>query len=476
MKIGRRIDPGGTCNFGGVMARIWWAAAVWALAAAWAPALEPKDIFLVTNKNIGESRELAEHYCKKRGVPRSQILVLDLPTGEDISRADYNDRLAGPLRTLLQDRKEQVKVLLTLYGVPLRVGSAILSQEEQAELARIQKELTPLQKKKSELEAEIKKLEEPAKKEPDGAAAKQLQEHRDELGRVTQQHGQLEQRRRWVSHAESLAAVDSELALLWHSSYDLRRWQLNALYFQVPAEVRREMPPQVMTCRIDGPDVKRLYQLIDDSVAVEKTGLKGTAYFDARGIGYNPKNDTGHGYGGYDESLREAAQLLETEAKMKVVLDNKGELFAPGACTDCALYCGWYSHAKYIDCCRPVRGAVAYHIASSEATTLRNPKSTVWCPNLLQAGVAATLGPVSEPYTIGFPKPAEFFGFLVTGEFTLVECYWKTVYFSSWMTTLVGDPLYNPFQATPLLQAEQVKASPKGGVFPLVRPRRPTGQ
>ena len=60
---------------------------------------------------------------------------------------------------------------------------------------------------------------------------------------------------RWLSHAESNAAVDSELALLWHEGYDLRRWQLNLLYFQVPEELRKDKPPMVMTARIDGPNL-----------------------------------------------------------------------------------------------------------------------------------------------------------------------------------------------------------------------------
>lgn len=62
-----------------------------------------------------------------------------------------------------------------------------------------------------------------------------------------------------------------------------------------------------------------------------------------------------------------------------------------------------------------------------------------------------------------FPRPAEFFGFLVTGEFTLVECYAKTVMLTSWMNTLVGDPLYNPYRSDPRLKSSQVRPSPRGG-------------
>ena len=86
----------------------------------------------------------------------------------------------------------------------------------------------------------------------------------------------------------------------------------------------------------------------------------------------------------------------------------------------------------------------------------------MWCPNLLKKGVCATLGPVAEPYTIGFPKPAEFFGLLATGEYTLVACYARTMLFCSWMTVLVGDPLYTPFKGAGKLKVSDVVSSPKG--------------
>ena len=80
----------------------------------------------------------------------------------------------------------------------------------------------------------------------------------------------------------------------------------------------------------------------------------------------------------------------------------------------------------------------------------------------MEHGVAATLGPVAEPYTIGFPKPYEFFVTLLTGKYTLVETYYRTMMLNSWMTTLIGDPLYNPFGAHPLLKEDLLRLSPKG--------------
>jgi uncharacterized protein (TIGR03790 family) len=313
------------------------------------------------------------------------------------------------------------------------------------------------------LQDEITRHEAEGKKRLPNAGEAALLERKNERDGLQALLRSLESRRQFVGRADTVASVDSELSLLWWDHYELRRFQLNTLYFQVPDKARREKPPVVMVSRLDGPTPAIACRLVDDSLAVEQKGLSGKVYLDARGIKFEPAQDTGHGYGGYDESLREAARLLSEQAKLPVTLDDKPTLFNPGSCPDCALYCGWYSLANYVDSCRFVPGAVAYHIASSEAVSLRDPNSKQWCKCLLQNGVAATLGPVAEPYTVGFPKPAEFFGFLVTGRFCLVECYYRTSLFNSWMTVLLGDPLYKPFAKEPRLTPEQVKPSPKHG-------------
>src|SRR5260221_11999492 len=87
-------------------------------------ALEPKEVLVLANKNLPTSKEVAEHYCKQRNVPVENILMLDVPTTEDISRKDYLVKIVAPVREALKDRKEQIKVLLCVYGVPLRVGGS----------------------------------------------------------------------------------------------------------------------------------------------------------------------------------------------------------------------------------------------------------------------------------------------------------------------------------------------------------------
>ena len=131
---------------------------------------------------------------------------------------------------------------------------------------------------------------------------------------------------------------------------------------------------------------------------------------------------------------------------MEVVLNESPQLFQPGECPDAALYCGWYSLAKYVDAFDWRPGPSPIILASAEAITLRQPESQVWCKRLLEDGVCATIGPVAEPYLVAFPRPNEFFSLLLEGDRTLVECYYQTKPFNSWMMTLIGDPLYRPFK------------------------------
>lgn len=440
-------------------------AAACLLLALAAPAfgLGPGDVYLLVNKNEPASREIAEYYCRKRGVPAEHILAFDLPAREDCSRQDYERRLAPPLREKLKELREKPIVLVTVYGIPIRIGPQEPSPEERRERDEVKEKAEPLRRKVRELGDAIRALEKELKGVQNDAKRVELERLRNEKAAAENPLASLEARLRWLNYAASESALDSELAMIWHDRYELRGWQINWLHFQMPEEVRRGKPPVVMTARLDGPTVSVVKRMIDDSIAAEATGLTGKVYVDAQGNRFDPKTDTGTGYGGYDESMREMARLLEKEGKMTVILDDKKELFAPGSCPECALYCGWYSLGKYVDCCRFVPGAVAWHLASNEAITLHDPNTKQWCKNLLEKGAAATLGPVAEPYTVGFPKPAEFFGFLATGEYTLVECYWKTELFTSWMTVLIGDPLYNPFKKNPRLKVGQVKPSPAEG-------------
>src|SRR5262249_27730958 len=138
------------------------------LSSQSALALEPADVILIVNKNMPESAAVAEHYRAKRGVPKENTIALDLPKTEDISRKDYDSKMVAPLRAALKSRKDQVKVLLCIYGVPLRVGGRDPDPKDKQEIADLQTEVKSIQDQLKKAQARIKELDPAAKKDKNG--------------------------------------------------------------------------------------------------------------------------------------------------------------------------------------------------------------------------------------------------------------------------------------------------------------------
>jgi uncharacterized protein (TIGR03790 family) len=204
-----------------------------------------------------------------------------------------------------------------------------------------------------------------------------------------------------------------------------------------------------MIARLDGPSPKMAKRLVDDALWAEEHGLQGTFYIDARGLAKD-KNK----YGEYDQYLRDLKDYLKEKTTLKVVFDDSKELFPKDSSPEAALYCGWYSLKNYVDAFEWQRGSVGFHIASGEASTLRKKGSNVWVKRMIEEGIAATLGPVQEPFLSSFPLPGLFFPLLLSGKHPLIEVYYRSIPFVSWRQVLVGDPLYNPFQGRSPIKPE----------------------
>jgi uncharacterized protein (TIGR03790 family) len=261
-----------------------------------------------------------------------------------------------------------------------------------------------------------------------------------------------------VEKRESEASVDSELSLLYWGDYELCRWLPNVLNPVFASRLKPPLPPRtLMVARLDGPTPEVAAALVDRAIKGESEGLNGRFYVDASAS----QRAKGGLYKLYDESLDRLAQGVREHTTIEVVLDKSGDLFPPGACPHAALYCGWYSPTKYIDSFAWAPGAVGYHISSFGAQGLRKQDSENWCKRMIEKGVAATLGPVGEPYLHAFPPPEDFFRLFLSGSMSLVECYYVTNPFNSWRMVLIGDPLYNPFRDHPVITTEGSKIRQK---------------
>jgi len=387
-------------------------------------ALEPDEILIIANRNCSESLSIAKYYCAKRDIPEDNILALPLGTGLSytISRANYEKQLAEPIRERLLSlgSSGQIKCLLTTYGVPVKVGG-------RRPLKGLENKLKQLQESAEQEKNKIEQLE----KSGSGKSVIQKEKTNRKLA-------QLQSEINRITGKETGASVDSELSMVLFGHYELYRWQSNTLKNNVLGFGFNTL----MVCRLDGPDEGIIKGLIDKAITAEKTGLKGIAYIDSRGIADNRKR---YSPGYFDQSLRDLAVLTRLQTDMSVKEEQTEKLFAAGACPRTAIYCGWYSLRKYIDAFDFVEGAVGYHISSLEAVELRDPDSSQWCPAMLKDGITATLGAVAEPYLHSFPEPKAFFQELFNGR-CLAEAYYHAKPFNSWQLVLIGDPLYRPFK------------------------------
>ena len=345
-------------------------------------ALEPHEILVLANKNAAKSVDLAKYYMDRRGIPKKNLLQLWVNDKEWCEREDYEKRVAAPVREHLKEKDPKREIRCILV------------------LYGFPLKVAPPKMTGSEKE-------------------------------------------------DQAAALDSEISLVLLENYGLSGWIPNPFFAGYKAkDLARNREKVMIVSRVDGPTEDTVKRVIDESMETEKKGLTGKAYFDARWPrpSEEKNNKTDVGYGFYDRSIHRAADLVKKSGRMPVVVNDREELFQPGECPDAALYCGWYSLAQYVDAFKWRPGSVGYHIASSECRTLKQRESQVWCKRMLEEGIAATLGPVGEPYVQAFPIPEMFFEFLLDGSWTLAECYALSQPFWSWQLVLIGDPLYRPFK------------------------------
>jgi uncharacterized protein (TIGR03790 family) len=358
-----------------------------------APTRESLATLVVYNGADPDSLTLAGYYAKRRGIAPDHIVGLDCPRSEEITRAQYDDTIAEPLRRIFAERgwwhapadaslpvsDNRIRFVALMRGIPLKIART-------------------------------------TNYPGDSFTGRQPELDKNE------------------------AAVDSELAVLGLRTRKISG-PLRNFYFEsfVPF-MDAPLAPMMLVCRLDAVTVATVEKMIDGGIEAERTGLTGFAYVDMRGITSGP-------FAEGDQWLAGAAAGLR-QYGMPVISDTLPALFPADYPMDhTAVYLGWYSGGVEGPMAREdfrfVPGAIAVHIHSYSAGSLRDPHGG-WCGPLLAHGAAATLGNVYEPYLALTPYLDVFVDRLRNG-LNFAESAYAAEPVLSWMTAFVGDPLYRPF-------------------------------
>lgn len=111
---------------------------VWAVLsmAVRALALEPADVLVIANGAVPGSRELAEYYVSRRGIPAHHVLVLEAPTSETIDRTTFERQIEAPIAAWLRGHPalDQAVAIVLCKGLPHRIAGTAGRTGTQASL------------------------------------------------------------------------------------------------------------------------------------------------------------------------------------------------------------------------------------------------------------------------------------------------------------------------------------------------------
>jgi uncharacterized protein (TIGR03790 family) len=369
------------------------------------------DVVVLYNSRVPESKAVADHYAAVRQVPASQLFGFALTTNEVMTRADFRDFLQGQLAADL------VEARLWKFGNVTIPASA--RQPRHTEKRVVQ----------SKIRYAVLCWGMPLKIAPDDTV-------KDPGPKPTNEY--------WRRNE---AAVDSELAWLplFKTKVGLGGPLVNPFYGCTNLAELSPTNGLLLVTRLDGPTPEIANGLVDKAMGAESNGFWGRAYFDARGL------KPGDPYYLGDEWLLAGAEVCRRKG-FDVETDTNSDTFpASYPLSQIAIYAGWYDWNASGPFAQPtvefMPGAFAYHLQSFSADTLRS-STRDWCGPLLAKGATCTMGCVYEPY-LQFTPNIAFFLEAFCGGYSFGEAAWASQPALSWQTTVIGDPLYQPFKKSP---------------------------
>ena len=201
------------------------------------------------------------------------------------------------------------------------------------------------------------------------------------------------------------------------------------------------LPEMMLVGRVDGPTPEICRKAIDDATEVERSGLWGRAYIDLA-------QKTGSGYALGENWLKNIVRQLNTDGICTTVDHNATTFPNYYPMDDAALYFGWYARNANGPFNNPnfklKQGAIACHIHSYSAVTVRSGTAE-WVGPMVAKGATGVLGNVYEPFLSRTTHLDAFTQRLLDG-YTLAEAAYMATPVLSWMSVVVGDPLYRPFE------------------------------
>lgn len=357
---------------------------------------EAQRVVIVANANDADSMELARYYATERAIPMGNICALPLSAGEEIDWNTYVINLQNPLQQWLLDEGW--------------IEAIVMDAEDDAGRRKISLS---------------------------GHNISYLVTCRGVPLKIRQTEGIPGDSGSNTSKAFAThhAAVDSELALIVASDVKRDGFVPNPKFNGRKRNIW-EPDTMVRVARLDGPTYSAIRRMIDAAILVETQGLIGRAVVDIGG----PHKRGDDWFGAAVEELNDAGWGVQVDKE-------KGTLSQVARVDNVAWYWGWYTGKINGPFLLPgfefAPGAIALHLHSFSARSLRLEDDGGWSGPLIARGATATFGNVYEPY-LEYTHQPQMLTRAFLGGATLGEAAYYAMPVLSWQAIVLGDPLYRP--------------------------------
>lgn len=363
-----------------------------------------EKIFVVASERSADSKAIADYYCEVRGIPKQNIITLDIPDKDVLSRVDYQKKLANPLIAELAKRKLVSADIIATDSDTNRPTYLFISHEiDYIVLCKLPFKIAPFSKSRG--------------------------------------------------FSTDCASVDSELSATFLHTKKINGVVRNPLYKNFSPESIHKTYGVLRVARLDGKDFNEAKAIIDSALIAEKNGIRGRAYID--------KNTSKGAYKIGNDWLSSAEETLK-KMNFDISVDSAYALMGYDKRFDYpAFFFGWYNgtpQSYFIEKgFKSAMGGVGLHLYSFSASYLRR---SGWTSVMMNNNFAQTFGNVYEPYLTGTQDIGAIMKAYENG-LTAGEVAYASIAILSWQTLVVGDPLYNPFAVS---LDEQMKQIEQGNV------------
>ncbi len=357
------------------------------------------NVLVVANSNSRVSVDVADYYIKKRQIPADHLVTVTTSTADQISRAEFEATIQGPIATWLRRNAAQDRILYIVLtkGLPLRIAG---TGGRTGTVSSVDSELTLLYRRMTgEAVAPNGSVPNPYYLgDAPVTKAERFSHAKYDIYLVTRLDG--------FTADDAKALVDRAMTATTNGRILLdQRAGLNDKPNEWLAEAAKRLETQGLGERV----------VLEQSSRVIEAE-KGV-------LGY-------YSWGSNDPSMTDRHPAVE---------------FAPGALASMFLSSDARTFAEPPADWKPGRweSRQSYFAASPQSLT----------GDLVRAGVTGVTGYVAEPYLDSTVRPEVLFPTYVAG-LNLAEAFYAALPALSWQSVVLGDPLCAPFTKSHIAAAD----------------------